>query len=378
MSVALPRTNATIRSLSPSSPSNARFPNSHYAGLPPAAGSYLTADNQVSTKSKSFLNLTTSSLSGVFGSQMSLSELAGDSTSNSGLRSNFSIGGHVNRSLESSKAARKSIDVYDSFLNDANRSLTRMVSNSGDKPQRGSMTFPSSANSATRRQATMTRRPSLPALTPSTNDVRLSISALIGRLVALFVFGIAYGELASQLYDNNEVTTKTLNILRSQNKTLYLLVWGLQGSLLGFLFPFFDWLLPEGQNSWPKEGKSSSKNWNSALRAVFAFLGLGLGVRKLPWESSEQVAALCGLVNPGLWYLLDGTRNGLILSSVTAIVGFFIFALALPSHLPQPGLTSVYAGVAVWIASVNFSCSICFGSIGRRILAFVDVSSDES
>lgn len=388
MSVALPREHrytagpASNGASPPMSPAlKDRFSQHHHlthASLPPAAGSYLSVDNKISTNSRSFLNLTTSALSGVFGSQTSLAELAGDESTNTASGKNGdnnypAIEKVSNISTTTPGGTPKSIDNYDSFLDDANRSLTKVMNGTVIKKRRGSMSFPNSAVSATRRQTTtLTRHATLPAMTPNNKLVRLSFNTLLIRIITLFGFGVGFGELARHLHDNHEVTPHTLDIsLSDNNLATYSLVWGAQGIVLGLLFPFFDWLFPEDVNF--KQGKSGS-DWSSIIRAVSAFLGLGLGVRKLPWDSSEQVAALWGLLNPFLWYLFDGSRNGFILSTLVAVLGTLVFAVFFPSHLPQAELSSMYVSVAAWIASVYFCCSICFGNIGRRILS-VEVST---
>lgn len=388
MSVALPRDHrysagpASNGASPPTSPAvKDRFSQHHpltHASLPPAAGSYLSVDNKISTSSRSFLNLTTSALSGVFGSQTSLAELAGDdSTTASGKNGDNSypaIEKVSGISTASNGGTPKSIDNYESFLDDANRSLTQVIHGTVVKKRRGSMSFPNSAVSANRRQTTtLARHATLPAMTPNTKLVRLSFNTLVIRIMTLFACGVAFGELARHLHDNPEVCPHTLDLSLSDNNlaTYYSLVWGAQGIVLGLLFPLLDWLFPEDANL--KQGKSRS-DWSSIIRAVSAFLGLGLGVRKLPWDSSEQVAALWGLLNPFLWYLFDGSRNGFILSALVAILGTLVFAVVFPTHLPQAELSSMYVSVAAWIASVFFCCSICFGNIGRRILS-VEVST---
>lgn len=278
--------------------------------------------------SKSYVNLTSSALAGVFGSQVSLAELTGDTAAASGSLSSFESG-----------------------------SLTAR-----------SQTYPS-ARSETQSSRSAARpynhRASLPSLLSNKSVVRLSFATLFPRLVALFLFGVAYGHLAKNLKDNHLVTLETLNIVISRNPIYFSLVWGFQGILLGFLLPLFDWVFP-------RDGLDSGKggaDWSSIIRAIAAFLGIAYGVRKLTWESSMQAAALWGLVNPFLWYMLDGTKNGFILSSLVAIVGTSFFAYLFPSHLPQ--LSSLnYISVTVWIASAYYISSICFGNLGRRLLTF--------
>lgn len=309
--------------------------------------------------SQSFQNLTSSALSGLFGSHVTLAELTGDSVSS---RTRATRPGNQ-------PEPTSNIDNNQNFLDETNRSLTEVVNGTAVKRRRGSMSYPSSAVSSTRKhRSIVNHHASLPSLSSNNDFVRISIPTLIVRVVALFAFGVAYGELARNLHDNHQVTNETLNIAISQNSAIFSLAWGAQGILLGFLLPLFDWMFPSTANS-ADSGKGGT-DWSSIIRAIAAFLGVAYGVRKLPWESSMQVAALWGLVNPFLWYLLDATRNGFILSALVAIVGTTVFAFLFPSHLPKAEFSPKYITVAVWVASVYFICSICFGNLGRRILSF--------
>lgn len=310
MSVALPRSSNKARSKqsppvqSPSSPNDGLKPQNDFS-------------------SRSYVNLTTSALAGVFGSQVSLAELTGDVPAASGT------------------------DVYD---------LTNKPSTTIQRPK-----------SKKDKSNLVNHHPSLPSLSSNRSVVRFSVGALAPRIIALFAIGVVYGEVARNLHDNHLILSDTLNIVMSQNIGYFSAAWGTQGILLGFLLPLFDWVFPSTFVDFGKGGT----DWSSIIRAVAAFLGIAYGVRKLPWESSMQAAAMWGLLNPFLWYILDATRNGFILSSLVAIVGSTVFAILFPSHVPVAKLDSPeYISVIVWIASAYFISSICFGNIGRRMLTF--------
>jgi Insulin-induced protein (INSIG) len=110
--------------------------------------------------------------------------------------------------------------------------------------------------------------------------------------------------------------------------------------------------------------------------------------RKLPWQSTLQVSLTLALVNPVLWYLVDRSKSGFILSTVVGIAGTFALLGINPNILPSPailphtvrfanisghemgldGLISEESiGVWTWIASVLFCSCVCFGNIGRRL-----------
>ncbi|KAA8896483.1 hypothetical protein TRICI_006888 [Trichomonascus ciferrii] len=277
--------------------------------LTPTRNSNSNGNNGLASHSNSFLNLTNSALSGVFGSQVSLAELTGDVSNAPSRRP--STGDLQSESKESSSSSSGS---------------------GGGRP--------------------------------------VSAVSLATSIATLFGFGVAYGQLSRHLHDNHQVTSYTLDI---DQTGAFSLLWGSQGIVLGFLFPLFDWLYPEKNRKWSR-GKGGA-DWSSIIRSVAAFMGVAYGIRKLSWTSTLQAAFYWGMVNPCLWFILDATRNGFILSCLTAIVGTTVFALIFPNHLPAPGLSEEYVSVTVWVASVFFCCSICFGNTGRRLLSFPDNSS---
>jgi hypothetical protein len=279
--------------------------------------------------SASFANLTRSSLAGVFGSEVSLAELTGD-------------------------VATPTATPFRLRTSDlSNSGLTSSSSNSPTPDRNGR----SSAHQRTNSQT-------VPSISDAVRAVPLSSLAVVIRFSILFAFGVGYGQFTRHLHDNHQITSSTLDI----DKTgVFSLLWGFQGVTLGFLLPFFDWLYPEKRRWYRGKG---GYDWASIIRAVAAFVGVAYGIGKLSWTSTLQAAAFWGLVNPCLWFLLDATRNGFILSSLTAIVGTGVFAIMFPDHLPKAAWSETYASVFTWLASVFFCCSICFGNLGRRLLSF--------
>ena len=111
--------------------------------------------------------------------------------------------------------------------------------------------------------------------------------------------------------------------------------------------------------------------------------------RKLPWQSNSQVSLTLALVNPVLWYLVDRSKPGFILSMLVGLAGTAIAFGVNPEIVPSPAAPSPRAGmvsnhsyehgiydglisnesigVGTWIASVLFCSSVCFGNIGRRL-----------
>jgi hypothetical protein len=101
-----------------------------------------------------------------------------------------------------------------------------------------------------------------------------------------------------------------------------------------------------------------------------------------------QASLTLALVNPVLWYLIDRSMPGFILSTAVGTTGAALLLVsnpdAMPSpatfsflnrnssvnpeHILQPTLVSretIEGGI--WIVSVLFCSCVCFGNIGRRL-----------
>lgn len=116
--------------------------------------------------------------------------------------------------------------------------------------------------------------------------------------------------------------------------------------------------------------------------------------RKLPWSSTLQASLTLALVNPVLWYIIDRSKPGFILSSAVGATGTAFLLVSNPDMMPYPAsastnrssnssmkhhalnddLAAVYGLVSkesleagIWILSVLFCSCVCFGNIGRRL-----------
>lgn len=237
-----------------------------------------------------------------------------------------------------------------------------------------------------------TRKPSMSGRTPTRKGFRHYYLPLFFQTVMLFGFGTGFGVLITQLHRTQHITPVPVPANRS-NPMFYQLAWGLLGVLIGNTLPQIDiWFedeeaIAEGFTDVPKpqqhirtistssQGRSAASEsgplWHPAVRSIGAFMGIALALRKIPWQSTLQVSLTLAIANPVLWYLIDRSRPGFLLSLAISMVGTFVSLLVNPNFVPLPDIyqqnMSDKMGTYVWLASILFCTSLCFGAIGRRL-----------
>jgi len=227
--------------------------------------------------------------------------------------------------------------------------------------------------------------------------------------------GMGYGLLVRHLHDDRQLAPfQVEGIIKPRNDWRYLVFWGVAGVALGSLMPWVDTLFEAGSRDTPvfegEDGTSSPResyesdgilgqDWTPVVRSVGAFVGIAYAIRKLPWASSLQASLTLFMVNPALWYLIDRSVPGFILSSAVGAIGTTILLASNPNMMPSPtgvntsrspnttirhhSLTENSQGLAtslglglvstesvecgIWILSVLFCSCVCFGNIGRRL-----------
>ncbi|TKA57009.1 hypothetical protein B0A55_12491 [Friedmanniomyces simplex] len=227
---------------------------------------------------------------------------------------------------------------------------------------------------------------------------------LAGRLAMMFGLGVLYGLLISHLHDTQEIAPVKLEGINRQGWP-YLASWGMAGVLLGEALPWLDklWAADEDEAVEEREERRKSVrgsgDWLDVVRAIGAFVGVAFAIRKLSWQSTMQLSLTLALANPALWYLLDRSAAGFILAVVVSLGGTGVLLGINPAWVPPPGQGQVFrsrmrgysgngtlpgrpsetlvlgflsqesVGVATWIASVLFVSAVCFGNIGRRLVS---------
>jgi len=249
----------------------------------------------------------------------------------------------------------------------------------------------------------MYRRKSLPP--PPLNTTSNNALSLALRSITLFGLGMLYGLLVRHLHDERQLAPfQVEGIIKPRNDWRYLVFWGVAGVALGSLLPWIDTLweehfetsstVREATEATPEikeDGLDSTgifgADWTPVVRSVGAFVGIAFAIRRLPWTSTLQASLTLALVNPVLWYIIDRSKPGFILSASVGATGTALLLASNPDMMPSPASTSKNSTIThhplidgfgdyvsresveggIWILSVLFCSCVCFGNIGRRL-----------
>lgn len=227
-------------------------------------------------------------------------------------------------------------------------------------------------------------------------------TALVLRTGLLFLLGIGYGALLLRLSTEQKWASFPVEgIIKPGHDGRYLAAWGLCGVVLGSLLPWFDGKWEEtferGQDHQHEDDIEDDEDgpgtdWALVVRGIGAFAGIVFAIRKVPWASTMQVSLTLAMANPLLWYLIDRSKTGFLLSAAVGLAGTIVSLGLNPEIMPTPiGYSSSYqdrnatgyngnevlmlGGLAtkktietgIWVISVLFCSCVCFGNIGRRL-----------
>ncbi|KAK3333348.1 insulin-induced protein [Cercophora scortea] len=280
-----------------------------------------------------------------------------------------------------------------------------------------------------------------PTAAQSQSKVATAFSLFL-RASLLFTLGMGYGALVTQLPSRQNlgafgvvggegISKSTLLLLQQAGYDWrYLAFWGSAGVALGGLLPWFDSVWEDtfgrrrrgasgnvaahasvakvqGDVSGTTEkvsvedGAPHEADWALVIRGIGAFVGIVFAIRRLPWTSTMQISLTLALANPFLWYLIDRSKPGFLLSAAVGVVGSItIMGVGMPasaglmsplaggaslvnnrtgagaiqhprsasSSSPRGGFTSQEnIETGIWMLSVLFCSCVCFGNIGRRL-----------
>ncbi|KAI8952342.1 hypothetical protein F4801DRAFT_226166 [Xylaria longipes] len=233
------------------------------------------------------------------------------------------------------------------------------------------------------------------------------------RALLLSGLGVLYGIGVATVRGSHSTTAFRMeHMVDGSNYSWgYMTFWGVSGLILGILLPWVDGIwersFEDGSSGDAIEtGGDTSKNlrrhtdWAVAVRVIGIFIGIAYAIRKLPWDSTLQVSLSLALVNPALWFLIDGSMPGFVVSSAVGLAGSALLTSLQPDMVPMPAILSPsshsglygteiihsntstrYAGaqpmllgglaseqtlaMGIWTLNVLFCCCVVFGNVGR-------------
>lgn len=291
-----------------------------------------------------------------------------------------------------------------------------------------------------RERSSISRRRSSVLSGRSAQSVQSASPLFLGlRTGLLFVLGMGYGALLSRLSTAEQKWAAAFpveGLLKPGAATdgRYLAAWGVCGVVLGSLLPWFDgkweqvFEKKDHENDECEEAiqddEDPGTDWALVVRGIGAFVGIVFAIvscsvacpadlcvvpfqrlpahlvalyshlpqRKVPWASTMQVSLTLAVVNPFLWYMIDRSKPGFLLSAAVGLAGSLVLMGLSTEIMPTPtgyssaslhrnltgatGNESLMLGglatqktieTGIWVLSVLFCSCVCFGNIGRRL-----------
>lgn len=228
------------------------------------------------------------------------------------------------------------------------------------------------------------------------------------RALLLSGLGVIYGIGVATVKGGHSTAFLVEHMIDTSNYGWgYMTFWGASGLVLGCLLPWVDGVWDRSSVNdgvvIDTEGDASKNmrrkpDWALAVRGIGIFIGIAYAIRKLPWDSTLQVSLSLALVNPALWFLIDGSVPGFIVSSVVGVAGSALLTNIHPDMVPIPAMLSSDSGryntgairsnittpytdaqpmllggfasqqslaTGIWTLNVLFCCCVVFGNVGR-------------
>ncbi|KAI0526466.1 hypothetical protein F5B22DRAFT_159157 [Xylaria bambusicola] len=257
---------------------------------------------------------------------------------------------------------------------------------------------------AARRRSSAQHSAPAPPLSTTTSLFYSGLRALL-----LSGLGVLYGIGVSTVRGDRSTPAFRMEHVKNTSRYgwCYMAFWGACGLILGCLLPYVDGLWERSMGD-VDDGEvietesDGSKNlrrktdWALAVRGIGIFIGIAYAIRKLQWDSTLQLSLCLALVNPALWFLIDGSIPGFIVSTAVGITGSALLTGFQPDMVPVPAMLSTsahgglyslhpnasahYAGaepmfgglanqqtfaMGIWTLNVLFCCCVVFGNVGR-------------
>lgn len=140
------------------------------------------------------------------------------------------------------------------------------------------------------------------------------------------------------------------------------LLFGVATLVIGLSHPFADRLLGG------KKSRPGARSWLGATSGLAIFLGLYAASAFLPLETGGWRDVALGLGALSIWAIWEGTWQGLLLGTLTALGGTGVEILLVHfgvfDYTPQ---NANFFGVASWLPALYLAASVAIGNLGRRL-----------
>eukprot|EP00898_Chlorokybus_atmophyticus_P006754 jgi/Chlat1/707/Chrsp104S01196 len=236
----------------------------------------------------------------------------------------------------------------------------------------------------------------------SSSSSPLSLSVLWRQTVATFASGAVLGPLLDGEHSRHDVLhyTSPAHITLGPFYELESVWWvpllfGVAGAILGVAHPLLDrWVLgPDERDGvgtgWDRGARMGLEpRWPVVLAGIALFAaqyslsGVLAQAAALPSSSPVPVARACvdltlGAYAVATWWLLDRTRGGLFMATLTAFAGPVIEIVLINYGGLYAYTHADVLGVPTWIPWVYFCGSPAVGNLGRRTYATLVMRSDK-
>ena len=127
---------------------------------------------------------------------------------------------------------------------------------------------------------------------PKTQQQTASSPSLVLRGLLLAALGLGYGALVTQFHNKQQMVSLPENLSGQGYNWMHVAFWGLGGALIGGVLPWLDGIFAddfgddaveeeEGPEATSPDGSNAAADWSPEMRAVGAFVGIVFAIVSL-------------------------------------------------------------------------------------------------
>lgn len=192
-----------------------------------------------------------------------------------------------------------------------------------------------------------------------------SLITFFCKLCVIFGLGFVFTYLAEQIVQDAKLPLLTVNLKSWKFEPPWPAIFGFVAVILGLSYRRMDTKYPLGAA--PLRPSQSSK-WQWISRYLAAFATLLLSMKKLLFISNSHSIVALVASSASIWYIFDRSRNGIILSTITSVLGSILYYnLVDTSKIELNGVEFPEIQFRLWIPMILFSASTIVGNAGRLL-----------